>query len=64
MPSVLTVPGATQLRRMPNSAHSKASVFIMPSTPPRAAAVCTNPLRPERMQAVTNTIDPPFASMK
>ena len=42
----------------------KASVFIIASTPPRAAAVCTKPLRPERTQAVTNTMEPPFSNMK
>src|SRR3569623_16674 len=46
VPAELLIPGATAFTRIPNCAHSTASVIVMFSTPARAAPVCTIPGNP------------------
>jgi hypothetical protein len=63
VPLVTITPGAIALTRMPWSAHSTASVFVMLSTPARAAPVCTMPGNPRMICAMTLTIRPRFCGI-
>eukprot|EP01139_Manchomonas_bermudensis_P020260 Amastigsp_a678235_11.p3 type:complete len:115 gc:universal Amastigsp_a678235_11:278-622(+) len=56
-------PGATELTRIPNSAHSTASVLVRFSTPARAAPVCAIMGNPLRTSAVILTMHPPLLLM-
>ena len=58
VPLVRMMPGATALTWMLCCAHSTASVFVMFSTPARAAPVWTMPGKPRATLAMTFTIAP------
>ena len=59
MPSVKITPGATQLTRIRNGAHSTATVFDRAMIPARAAAVWAAPRMPRSTTTTTLTIDWP-----